>query len=397
MYATHQVHRSLNDPRNYTCFIQQPFDFDKLLHVLIFFDDKDLTKKVAQYLDDQLPTQHRGRGIVRHYHSGMSEEYLKQVHTSFVSEAGLCRILVATSGQSMVSYIYFDHQCITEARLGCWSSKHEDSMHCQASINYCQCTQKGRSCPSRVWGFSNLCCILWGMGSERRWKGIHQRCTWSWPPTKRPLCFFLTCRKGTTLRNSACTMQDLLTPLLCHLSQWYITQRSLFIVFLFYLLAAFDFITPFCCDHCDHDGETFKLEDFLPGYLFQGAISATTSEPKVVNRYCPTWERHELDLQLIAWVEHQHSQDPYSAFCAPYDILSQAQRDTLVLTQFLAITSTSSITEILNESSEWGKEWAEKIYTVICNYQTVQPPKPHKNIWIAFLWYDTAVFRVNCM
>ncbi len=107
MYATHQVHRSIEDPRNYICFIQQPFDFNRQPHVLIFFDDKDLTKKVAQYLDAQLPLEHRGRGIIRHYHSGMSEAFLKQVHYSFVSETGMCRILVATSGESVVSYISF--------------------------------------------------------------------------------------------------------------------------------------------------------------------------------------------------------------------------------------------------------------------------------------------------
>jgi superfamily II DNA helicase RecQ len=105
MYATHQVHGSLEDPRNYECFIQHPFDFKKQPHVLIFFDDKGLTKKVAQHLDEQLPPEFRGRGLVRHYHSGMSEGYLKHVHDSFVSEDGMCRILVATSGESVVSFL----------------------------------------------------------------------------------------------------------------------------------------------------------------------------------------------------------------------------------------------------------------------------------------------------
>ena len=105
MYATHQLHGSLEDPRNYECFVQHPFDFNQQPHVLIFFDDKGLTKKVAQHLNEQLPPEFRGRGIVRHYHSGMSERYLKRVHGSFVSEDGMCRILVATSGESVVSYL----------------------------------------------------------------------------------------------------------------------------------------------------------------------------------------------------------------------------------------------------------------------------------------------------
>ena len=85
MYATHQVHGSIEDPRNYKCFIEDPFIFDQQPHILIFIDDKDLTKKIAQYLDGQLPPEHRGRGVVQHYHSGMSEEFLKRVHSSFVS------------------------------------------------------------------------------------------------------------------------------------------------------------------------------------------------------------------------------------------------------------------------------------------------------------------------
>ncbi len=50
----------------------------------------------------------------------------------------------------------------------------------------------------------------------------------------------------------------------------------------------------------------------------------------------------------------------------------------LVRTLFSSITSASSITEILDESSEWEEEWAEKIYKVICDYQTVRPLKPRK-------------------
>jgi hypothetical protein len=120
------------------------------------------------------------------------------------------------------------------------------------------------------------------------------------------------------------------------------------------------------------------LEDYVPGYLFLGAISTVVTDAKTSNRYRPTWERHALDLHLIAFVKLEHSQDALSAFCAAYDILSRAQREMLVRTQFLTITSASSITSILDESFEWSEEWAEKIYKVICDYQLVRPSKPHK-------------------
>ena len=60
-------------------------------------------KKIAQHLNEQLPCEYHGQEIVQHYHSGMLEEFLKWVHNSFVSEAGMCHILVATSGESVVS------------------------------------------------------------------------------------------------------------------------------------------------------------------------------------------------------------------------------------------------------------------------------------------------------
>ena len=103
MYATHQVHGSIEDARNYECFIKNPFELKEQPHVLIFFDnDMFLTNKVAQDLNACLPAQFRGRGIVRHYHSGMSKGYLQQAYDSFVKEDGECRILVI-SGQSVVS------------------------------------------------------------------------------------------------------------------------------------------------------------------------------------------------------------------------------------------------------------------------------------------------------
>lgn len=102
-YATHQLVNTIEDLRNYECFLTHPFDMNAQPHVLIFFDDKDLTLKVAQHLDSCLPGPLQGKGIVKHYHSGMSERYLKQAHNAFTTEEGNCRILVATSGQSVVS------------------------------------------------------------------------------------------------------------------------------------------------------------------------------------------------------------------------------------------------------------------------------------------------------
>lgn len=112
-YATHQIVNSIEDMRNYECFLAHPFSMAAQPHVLIFIDDQDLTLKMAKHLDSCLPVSLQGTGIVRHYHSGMSERFLSQAHEAFTLEEGNCRILVATSGQLVVStpnslpYVFF--------------------------------------------------------------------------------------------------------------------------------------------------------------------------------------------------------------------------------------------------------------------------------------------------
>lgn len=106
MYATHQVPGKLDNPRNYECFISSPFDPSSQPHILIFVDNKSLTAKITNYLDSCLPTEYRGIGVVKHYHSSMSKLYLEETHADFISPTGTCKILVTTSGQSVVSSHY---------------------------------------------------------------------------------------------------------------------------------------------------------------------------------------------------------------------------------------------------------------------------------------------------
>lgn len=103
MYATHRVVSRIEDCKNYECFILRPFDLRSQPRVLIFFDDKDLASAVSDHLDSKLPEEYRGKGITRHYHSGMSEQYLSAAHRAFTEEDGICNILCATSGESVVS------------------------------------------------------------------------------------------------------------------------------------------------------------------------------------------------------------------------------------------------------------------------------------------------------
>ncbi|KAF8263753.1 hypothetical protein EI94DRAFT_1772849 [Lactarius quietus] len=69
--------------------------------VLIFADNKVLACRIAAHLDSCLPSDIQHKGIVRHYHSTMSQRYLQLTHEAFTTLSRICRILVATSGQSV--------------------------------------------------------------------------------------------------------------------------------------------------------------------------------------------------------------------------------------------------------------------------------------------------------
>jgi superfamily II DNA helicase RecQ len=107
MYATHRVISTLEEPRNYECFLLQPFVLDSQPRILIFFDDTNLASTISDHLDSKLPENLRGQGVVQHYHSGMSELYLQRAHAAFTDSGGTCKILCATSGESVVSTARF--------------------------------------------------------------------------------------------------------------------------------------------------------------------------------------------------------------------------------------------------------------------------------------------------
>ena len=104
IYATHEVVESIEHLSNYECFLTKPFDLQRQPHVLIFVDKKELACQISIYLDARLPKEYRNQGIITHYHSLMSQEFLETAHFSFTESDRKCRIMVATSGQSTVSY-----------------------------------------------------------------------------------------------------------------------------------------------------------------------------------------------------------------------------------------------------------------------------------------------------
>jgi hypothetical protein len=65
---------------------------------LIFHDNKQEAAAAAAYNDSCLPKALQNQGIVKHYHSDMSAEYLQQTYDDFVTTTGTCCIIHATAG-----------------------------------------------------------------------------------------------------------------------------------------------------------------------------------------------------------------------------------------------------------------------------------------------------------
>ena len=103
IYAAHEVMNSIEELQNYECFLACPFSLESQPRVLIFVDKTDLACRIAAHLDARLPSEYRDMGIIRHYHSMMSQKYLQVTHEAFTTPTENCRVLVATSGQSVVS------------------------------------------------------------------------------------------------------------------------------------------------------------------------------------------------------------------------------------------------------------------------------------------------------
>ncbi|KAJ7254872.1 P-loop containing nucleoside triphosphate hydrolase protein, partial [Mycena rebaudengoi] len=86
IYATHQIVGNLKDFRNLDFLVSIPFK--PLLKAIVFHDDTQQCADAATYHDNRLPPELQNTGLIRHYHGGMSKEYLTNVYNDFSKEDG---------------------------------------------------------------------------------------------------------------------------------------------------------------------------------------------------------------------------------------------------------------------------------------------------------------------
>jgi len=105
-YATHPIVGELSNFRNLDFLVPQDCALGSIQipKTIVFHDDSDEASSAAIYLDHRLSLSLQNKGIVQHYHGGMSKEYLTKVYKDFRKPDGTCQILHATKGASTAQF-----------------------------------------------------------------------------------------------------------------------------------------------------------------------------------------------------------------------------------------------------------------------------------------------------
>jgi superfamily II DNA helicase RecQ len=105
-YAVTPLIGGLRNFHNFDCLIPPNYTPPMIIpKTLIFHDNKLEAVDAAAYNNSRLPKALQTHGVVKHYHSDMSSEYLQQTYEDFASDSGNCRILHATAGASTVRIV----------------------------------------------------------------------------------------------------------------------------------------------------------------------------------------------------------------------------------------------------------------------------------------------------
>ncbi|KAF8055761.1 P-loop containing nucleoside triphosphate hydrolase protein [Lyophyllum atratum] len=337
LYATHRVITSIEKVENYECFLTLPFTPAAQPRVLIFFDNKTLTREVKQHLDSKLPHEFRNRGIVQHYHGDMSDNYLSKAHFDFTAIDGCCKILCATSGES-VGVDFPDVKIVCNAGL---------------PSNTVDTLQRGGRVGRRE-GDKGLYVIF-----HEPWLDDISLDDYTYgdlnDPDRPRKQLKLNSQRSDRAPYSSAELVKCASCIRKFFARYLGDESS----------TALDFTTEFCCGH---DDPSFRLQDFLPGLLFTAITIPTAIKRKARPKYRPVKERLELDTRIIAWLRDCHHNDALRGSRSMYDILSHKQRTTLVRAPRTSMTSPEAVTSLLNESKEWGVEWSLSLFKLLEAY-----------------------------
>lgn len=125
---------------------------------------------------------------------------------------------------------------------------------------------------------------------------------------------------------------------------------------------AFIYSTPFCCEQHNDD---FKLNSYLPSPVYVSTSSGIKRKDASTakNKYRVKQDRIKVEELIIKWLRLELLND--KLFRSSSDILSIEKRKDLAHIPPKELTCALDITRRLDETAEWGQEFAEKLFTLI--------------------------------
>ncbi|KAK7460975.1 hypothetical protein VKT23_008903 [Stygiomarasmius scandens] len=370
IYARHCVVKGFDQLRNFDCFIRNPFTPDKPLsyqpRILLFFDDSNQALKIACYLNRICPQRYRNTGFVRHYYSMMSSEYLEKAHSEFTTADGPCRILCATSAESLG--VDFPDVDIT-VNVGVPSDQCEDSQRA-------------------------------GCGGRREKPGLHLVLYEPWVNELNRLDFDAVKEFGNDPDRPRKVLKPGMRPQeRVSLSGFEYIQSSCMRRFKAEYMKDKDGIhhVDDCCDGKEHPNSKFSLQAHLPGPIYLSTQADTETlkrkereendevdeEDEENDRKRAPNHKKALRERLLRWREDEHAKDWLRDVYPEYLILSDTNLSKIISPHPIHVQSENDIAVRLGEATdgEWMQSWGRKLFQVIQQYDTEHPVKiRHKRI-----------------
>jgi hypothetical protein len=127
-----------------------------------------------------------------------------------------------------------------------------------------------------------------------------------------------------------------------------------------------------CCDR--HTDSGFVLEQYLPGPLHTNSpppdsLTADTTPTTVTKEARPRGEQKKLKERLQLWVRSAHEDDHLRAVRPRDYILSAADIKVVARAPSTQLDSATMLTTILLQTSDWEREWSQKIFAVIEDFE----------------------------
>ncbi|KAJ7435585.1 P-loop containing nucleoside triphosphate hydrolase protein [Mycena galericulata] len=347
VYATHRIVGSLKGFRNLDFLISIPFT--KVIKCVIFHDDTQQSADAASHLDARLPPNLRNTGLVRHYHGGISNDYLTQVFDHFSNPNGACKILSATEGVSTGLDVE-DVLAVVDYGLPQEKTK---------------ALQRGGRCGRR-----GQLSVYLVMAEPWVYTASMESVLPDSTDPDRPISGRLDKNAKKTRPGRSC--DDSI--------QKYLDDVS---------ANAPAISTEWCCDrvHPERPHLRFDICTFFPGrFLYTddtGAIFAGDVDeedrvhlnpPKrrkrkakgVPNRKVVS--RAPIQRLLEDWLRRAHAADPLRAVRPASFILDAKAIKTLVTVHQDRMTSVDHVVAALEETEEWGLSWGQEVFAAIAAF-----------------------------